>query len=257
MRKGRSSRRSRVSRPGIGGKAPSAVDALTTDVAINPRVVVGVTPSEPPPSEADSTPPPSVEARGGVDGILPPAVDPLQALETLEKVTVPPGALDTEEEALPLTSTRVLGSVAREEDPPTTESEKAKFASTLAFGSEHVADSPASVKPNFAATLVHGSVEAAAVEVAPPPSAPEPVKVVEAPLPTPKKVEEGETNAAKAESHVETVAEKPTATESKKNKKKVRAEERARAAAALETTDPDEVSVPPIGDISVDERFFS
>lgn len=72
MRKGRSSRRSRGSRPPTGVKvSPSSAEALRTEVGVattGPRVVVGVPPSDPPPAGSESTPS-SVEAKANVDAV--------------------------------------------------------------------------------------------------------------------------------------------------------------------------------------------
>ncbi len=75
MRKGRSSRRSRSSRPLVGSKPPAAVDVLGAEASppessiaseIAPRVVVGIPPSDPPPSEASENPTSAiVETRSG------------------------------------------------------------------------------------------------------------------------------------------------------------------------------------------------
>ncbi|MBX3224666.1 MAG: hypothetical protein KF795_29390, partial [Labilithrix sp.] len=72
----------------MGVKAPPSADALATDVgpANAPRVVVGMPTSDPPPADTgDSMSPPSVETKGAVDGLAPAGVDPLDALETLER----------------------------------------------------------------------------------------------------------------------------------------------------------------------------
>jgi hypothetical protein len=278
----------------MGVKAP-AVDALSTDVGVvNPRVVVGVTPSDPPPSTSeDSMAPPSLEARGTVDGVTPSSlpssvppsvtpsgVDPLAALETLEKVTLRPGpaeASEAPEMVESLSSTVVLGSQAsevpvernaiapREGVEETTEA----FASPLALGSvvepAAPAEEPAQTaeparelepqKPDFASTLAFGSTgsdlaaEDAAASSAPA-AIPEPLKVVEAPLPEPKKVDAESVERAEASDEAPASHGK----KGKKNKKKASKVEEVEAAGSR---DPDEVSVPPIGDLAVDEQFFS
>jgi len=176
MRKGRSSRRSRSSRPLIGSTAPPAsVEALATEIgaAKTPRVVVGISPSEPPPSEtAESLIPPSLEAKGAVDVVTPAGssaeraapLDPAAALETLEKTSVPP--LPSPEEP-----------VATPEEPVATPEEKREaLASTMMLGSAKAPDTPASeaqgveakddgqqeqgepkAKPDLASTLAFGS----------------------------------------------------------------------------------------------------
>lgn len=304
MRKGRSSRRSRSSRPLIGSKAPPAsVEALATEIGAGnekmPRVVVGISPSEPPPSEtAESLIPPSVEAKGVVDVVTPTEpsaeraapLDPIAALETLEKASVPPPAIAEEPVAAPaekreaLASTMMLGSAkapdtaaseahraeAKDEEPREEGAKKAKpdLASTLAFGSPPKLDDAEGVssKRDLSSTLAMGSslADAAAPEQVEAPEKvetpektepiavqpAEPVKVIEDPLPSPKPVA---AEPAKAEKAMPEEAKARDATSGgKKNKKKGAAKEETAKAA-----DPDDVSVPPIGDIGVDERFFS
>ncbi len=187
MRKGRSSRRSRVSRPLIGGKAPSSTTDLVVVDSRMPSVVVGIRASEPP-SEGPNTEKPraDIEAKGGgsseapagapdfsktlVDSPLaapgsgPPSaalpVDPLQALETLERPhTLPPATRPTEnvqrepkrrhfaQTHASFASTMAFGSAEAEGEETPKEREKedrAKlFASTIAFGS--AADAEASI----------------------------------------------------------------------------------------------------------------
>ena len=321
MRKGRSSRRSRSSRPLIGSTAPPAsVEALATEIgaAKTPRVVVGISPSEPPPSEtAESLIPPSLEAKGAVDVVTPAGssaeraapLDPAAALETLEKTSVPPLPSPEEPVATPeepvatpeekreaLASTMMLGS-AKAPDTPASEAQgveakddgqqeqgepKAKpdLASTLAFGSAAKVDDAeaddaegASTKRSLASTLALGSslAEAAAPErietpevetpektdtpektepIATRPA--EPVKVIEDPLPSPKPVAAEPVNPEKAKT--EEAKGRDVTSGGKKNKKKGAAKGEAAKAAAAE---PDDVSVPPVGDIGVDEKFFS
>ena len=306
MRKGRSSRRSRSSRPLIGSKAPPAsVEALATEIgaanAKTPRVVVGISPSEPPPPEtAESLIPPSVEAKGVVDVVTPAAssadraapLDPVAALEALEKTSVPPAAsaeepvATAEEKREALASTLLLGS-AKAPDAPASEKDgvgakadeqqeqgepraKPDLASTLAFGSSAKVDDAevASTKGSVASTLVMGSPLADAVapenvetpekSATPEQTEPiatrpaEPVKVIEDPLPSPKLVAAEPVTPEKAKT--EEAKGRDVTSGGKKNKKKGAAKGEAAKVAA---TDPDDVSVPPIGDIGVDEKFFS
>jgi hypothetical protein len=272
MRKGRSSRRSRSSRPLIGAKT---VEALSTEVVSvgNPRVVVGIPPSEPPPSDEPTV----LETKGTIDGGPETAskskgVDPLEALEALDKLPV------ESEEDRPATlpsfgSTVVLGSpepsadVASETAAPTEReevAEKPNFASTLVMGSTtqpEIEPEAPSAKPDFASTLVMGSTapkeetvaapsvedkpasfDTASDEAAPvhvPEPAPVPARVEEAALPEPKRVE------AKAD------LAKTRGGKKKQDKKK------AANATGPVNVDPDEISVPPAVDGAVDEQFFS
>jgi hypothetical protein len=259
------------------------VDALSTDIGpVNtPRVVVGVPPSE----SSDSVNPPSVAVKGGsTPAIVGVGLDPLEALEALEKpkpiVEHAPEPPPTQAEAatgasatntktsVSFASTMPLGSpdpsasaqpegapeIAPEEAAPEAAEEKDEktqktptFASTLTFGSVRADVEPVSGKASFASTLVLGStlgdVEATeAVEARTSKTttdeAVQPVKVVEPPLPVPKPVAEQVTS---------------TTSGGKKNKKK----NAAKVDAASPPNEPDEISVPPIGDISVDDRFFS
>jgi hypothetical protein len=57
MRKGRSSRRGRVSRPLIASAKPPAAEAHAGEVAPSPRRVLSVPPEGPPPAESDAPPP--------------------------------------------------------------------------------------------------------------------------------------------------------------------------------------------------------
>lgn len=197
MRKGRSSRRSRVSRPLIGVKSPISADALSTDTpsVAPPRVVVGIQPSEPPPEVAET----KSEAKN---------VDPLTALERLEKVSVPP-LKDT------------LVDVAR---PDIAEERKRDFASTMVQGSAF-ASLGSDLSPPPPSTAV---------------PAVQPVKVAEAPLPAPKPV----------------VLEKVEAPRAPKLEPYTKTASSSKILAAEPAEDPDEISVPPIGDVAV-EQFFS
>ncbi len=225
MRKGRSSRRSRVSRPLIGVKVPPvSTDALSTEIGrpSNPRVIVGVPPSDPPPASApESLPPPSVEARGTVDGIvpsLPPTegVDPLDALETLETPSELPPAAETG------------GATAAEEERE--EEREAQDEKTQSFASLGSTIAPESTPPEprdetssaplrAASTIGFGTAT------------------------------DGEPATAKAEES------NPARDDAKEDERA--ASEHVEAAPAVETTDPDEISVPPVGDVGVDEEFFS
>ncbi|MBX3225641.1 MAG: hypothetical protein KF795_34365, partial [Labilithrix sp.] len=247
---------------------PSSVEALSTDVgpANAPRVVVGMPTSDPPPADTgDSMSPPSVETKGAVDGLAPAGVDPLDALETLERPLeseAPPVVARVDEapatdaasapEKASLVSTLALGtttdiapaSSAESADEATTKSKD--LASTLVFGSAAKVEDdaePPKTKQSLASTLAMGSTLPEAAPQAVAEAAPKPA-VEAAPQPV-------------AEAAPQPVVEAAPASGGKKNKKKNAGAKQAKLAAAVEATDPDEVSVPPIGDVGVDEQFFS
>ncbi|MBX3203956.1 MAG: hypothetical protein KF764_02745, partial [Labilithrix sp.] len=254
---------------------PSSVEALSTDVgpANAPRVVVGMPTSDPPPADTgDSMSPPSVETKGAVDGLAPAGVDPLDALETLERPLeseAPPVVARVDEapatdavsapEKASLVSTLALGTTT--DIAPASSAESADeatkskdLASTLVFGSAvKVEDDaePPKTKQSLSSTLAMGSTlpEAAPKPVAE--AAPKPA--VEA---APQAVVEAAPQAV-VEAAPKPLVEAAPASGGKKNKKKNAAAKQAKLAAAVEATDPDEVSVPPIGDVGVDEQFFS
>lgn len=199
MRKGRSSRRGRVSRPLIGMRAPSDAPLSTDDdvpSSVGPNVVVSLPPSEPPASaEAD-----------GLPSVAPTTLSSASLGDTIidAPVTV------EEERKRDFASTMVFGSFGTLEDDRRSRPPKA-LASTMMFGSE--------VPEQVAAILPVG-----------------PVRVEEAPLPTPKALA-----IAAAFPIVPDLPAMPAST---------------KLDAAKPSVDPDEISVPPIGDV-VSERFFS
>lgn len=134
MRKGRSSRRSRISRPLVSVKG----EALSTDAGPasqgsprpSPRVVVGVPPSDPPPSETIESPSPESPS---------------------------PSVMEAKAPVTTRSSTVIRGSVVdRDADLPPPPSEPPVDAK--------VEEPPVVAAPDFAATAVHGSSEAPKVE---------------------------------------------------------------------------------------------
>lgn len=204
MRKGRSSRRSRSSRPLVSGAPRSSVDVLSAEAAVDaPRVVVGMSDSEPPTGGgSEAIPPPPVEAKGVTET---PAIGATTFSDTI--VDKPRPEIGSGASAVPDSERKTAS---------------ARLASTLVFGSSHdMADESKPVLPE------------------------QPVKVVEDPLPAPKR--------ASADT-VEKVENADTKNKKNKKDKKKKADEIAKAAGSVEG---DEISVPPVGDLAIDEKFFS
>ena len=261
MRKGRSSRRSRISRPLVSVKG----EALSTDVGPassgglpSPRVVVGVPPSDPPPSESFETPPPVVmEAKApattrsittvlrGVDRAAdlppPPSEPPVDEVPTTGWTAPPPAVAETEAEAPVVADVKVVEAPIAAPEPEPVKAEKLE-------------------KVDLTATVVQGSSEAEKVEAKPEPSfepAPEPAKPTFAKtlafgsklneLPQSERVEA-------APAPVESAASRDRRDRLKE--KRAQAQEAQRLISPKE--EPDEISVPPANDINVeDEQFFS
>ena len=268
MRKGRSSRRSRISRPLVSVKG----EALSTDAGpssghASPRVVISVPPSDPPPSMDD-----------GLD-----ALAPAQIL--VEKVETKGPA--TERSSV-MNQTIVRGSMDREALPPppseppvsepvipeAAETPKVDLRSTVLAGSSAVPKpvvveepEPAPVeKVDLTKTVVAGSTESPKFVAAPEPA------------PAPAPVEEKKPNFAKTlafgskinelpqSAPIEVAPARDRAVEKKERKEsRERLKETRRAAEAAQRIvspkeDPDEISVPPASELENDvesARFFS
>lgn len=240
MRKGRSSRRSRSLRPLVSVRP----EALGAEAGVEtPRVI---TPSAPPVSGIDSEVPPSVEAKGGIDGIpsssISPDPFPSRPPPTFEDPTesvAPPADLSSTKidgSATLVDATADIRGTRLEEE---LRSDRARFAATLAFGSSVVPSTPAP-EPAPQTTPEPPAAVAAPVEAAPAaeaaPIEPTPVSpVFVAPIVSvepPREERPAEPPAAPAAQPV--------------------------AAAKTSAVDPDEISVPPAGDqAEVAEEFFS
>lgn len=283
MRKGRSSRRSRISRPLVSVKG----EALSTDIGPassgglpSPRVVVGVPPSDPPPSESFETPPPVVmEAKApantrsiaavlrGIDRDAdlppPPSEPPVDEVPTTGWTAPPPAVEEAKAEepvaAAPIIEAPVVAA------PVVEEAKVVDAAAPIAAAPE-----PEPVKLekqlDLTATVVHGSSEAEKVEAKPEPSpepAPEPVKPTFAKtlafgsklneLPQSERVEAA---PAPIESAASRGRRDPSLGFDRLKEKRAQAQEAQKLISPKE--DPDEISVPPANDINVeDEQFFS
>ncbi len=117
----------------------TTVDALSTEVTVDksPRVIVGVTPSDPPPSEVDSSVPPSVEGKA-TRGSGVPTVPIIDAPVELDAGVTPrvPAVVEAKADivAAPVSPAPVEKVVER----PPASTASARLAETLAFGSSAV-----------------------------------------------------------------------------------------------------------------------
>ncbi len=302
MRKGRSSRRSRISRPLVSVKG----EALSTDIGPassgglpSPRVVVGVPASEPPPSESIETPPPvSLETKApsttrSITSILrgsivdreehlppppsePPVDEPVAKSESelvvaksepepvVAKSEPEPVVAKSESEPEPTVLAKPEPPpepvVAKAEPepavPPPAKSElepAAQSASSL-LAATMVDAAPPVAKVDFAATIVQGSSEVEKVESKKEPAPASKEKPFAKTLAFGSKI-----NELPQSERVETpkaIAERKEAARERLKTQRDKAQEAQKAVSPKE--DPDEISVPPVNDINVeDEKFFS
>ena len=289
MRKGRSSRRSRISRPLVSVKG----EALSTDIGPasglgSPRVIVGVPPSDPPPRdvvEAPDAPSSAIDSietkpattRSSVSTMLRGSLS--DRVETLppppsEPPVDAPAAVVAEAPTPLVPEVEPSFAAAVPPEPPAVEPAPPSPSSAASLLAATIVDAP-SPKVDFASTIVDGSSEAAKVEAkieATPETKPEPK--VEAPVeaqaePAPAPVAEkpafaktlafgSKINELPQSERVETpkaIAERKEAARERLKTKRDQAQEAQKAVSPKE--DPDEISVPPANDINVDdEKFF-
>ena len=263
MRKGRSSRRSRISRPLVSVKG----EALSTDIgpasggSVSTRVVLGTPPSDPPPSESlDSIDSPS----GPVDTVETKApattrssvATMLRGSNTDRVDTLPPPPSQPPVvEAIVAAKAEAEAEAAEEAPVPSAIEPAPQSASSLLAAT--IVDAP-KPKIDFASTIVDGSSEAAKVEAAK-------VEAAKVEASKEEKVSFAKTlafgskiNELPQSERVETpkaLAERKQAVRERFEGKRAEAKEAQKAVSPKE--DPDEISVPPVNDLNVDdEKFF-
>jgi hypothetical protein len=245
MRKGRSSRRSRISRPLVSVKG----EALSTDAGpssspmsghASPRVVLGVPPSDPPPASAEET----IEVKG-----------PATARSSVTS-TIVRGSVDREEHLPPPPSEPPLSNPVDLSktivDPPRVEA-KADLKATVVHGSEAAAPKVEAAKVDLKATVVHGSA------IEPKKEEPkEPKANFAKTLAFGSKINElPQSERIEAKKPEEPKKEEPKKEERKKALKELRATAKGAQKAISPKADPDEISVPPANDLDVEsENFF-
>jgi tetratricopeptide (TPR) repeat protein len=243
MRKGRSSRRNRISRPLIGAKAPpSTADALSGEIrpsASSPRVIISVPSSEPPQAERA---PSSIEANAPV------AADVGRA--TFDKTLAgigPSRARDSERPTSPPPKDEGGSYTLRSKD----------LASTVAFGSSATRFEAKGVdSTSDEATKEEGAGgEGKAVETETKSDAAPDAKSDDAKSETKRDaksedVEKGEAKDEGAKSKSKSATDEGSKISKNEKKKDGAKKEDAGAKAAAEA------SVPPVGDLD-DEDFFS
>lgn len=213
MRKGRSSRRSRVSRPLLGVKSAPG-EALSTEIGPStpPRVVVGVPPSDPPPSSSSDEAPTKIEVEGvprvpdviGITPSAPPVTPPASdapsdapnaktddvKTDFAKTFVDAPKKVAASEENDDKTKTMVFGSSLKVDEPTPAEPVKKKFAQTLAFGSSLV--EPPSSTPDTQASPAPATDEPARLDTT--------LKMDHAPISHPgRKIDEKPLEAKKVE----------------------------------------------------------